>query len=66
MSARSRCATGKVTFGSWDEAQLAVTDAKIARALHRKPTKRREERAYQCGLCKLWHLTSKPDRAEAA
>lgn len=59
------CRTGKVVFGSWTEAQLAVTSAKIRRFLH-GPTKRREERAYQCDWCRLWHLTSSPDRAVSA
>lgn len=51
---------GKVRFASWDAAQLALVNAKIARALRRKPTKRGEQRAYYCGNCNGFHLTSRP------
>ena len=57
-----KCKTDKFAFDSWDEAQLAVTDSKISRFLHRNK-KRREVRVYICGLCQRWHLTSTPDRS---
>jgi hypothetical protein len=54
-----RCATGKVIFDAEAVAQMAVTDAKIRRSLRSKPTRRHEERAYQCPTCRFWHLSSK-------
>lgn len=48
---------GKRRFGSYDEAQLALVDAKIKRAFGRSQ-KRREVRSYWCGACKGFHLTS--------
>lgn len=50
--------TGKVRFHTETAAQLALTDAKIARAF-RSNTKRREQGAYQCEFCHGFHLTSK-------
>lgn len=52
----------KVRFGSYDEAQLALVDAKIKRVLRGKQ-KRREERSYWCGGCNGFHLTSMASRA---
>jgi hypothetical protein len=53
---------GKHRFSSYDEAQLALVDAKIKRALGRSQ-KRREERSYYCGNCFGFHLTSQVGRA---
>jgi hypothetical protein len=53
--------TNKRRFGSYDEAQLALVDAKIKRAFGRSQ-KRREERSYYCGNCNGFHLTSQPER----
>lgn len=57
--------TNKVRFSSYDEAQLALVDAKIKRAFGRSQ-KRREERSYWCGSCNGFHLTSKPDMRRAS
>jgi hypothetical protein len=53
--------TGKARFSSYDEAQLALVDAKIKRAFGRSQ-KCREERSYYCGNCFGFHLTSQPER----
>lgn len=59
MTARpdGTCPSGKFRFATWDRANRALTDAKIARAFHRN-NRRREERAYACDRCGGWHLTS--------
>jgi len=56
--------TGKARFSSYDEAQLALVDAKIKRAFGRSQ-KRREERSYYCGNCNGFHLTSQPAQRAA-
>ena len=54
-----RCS--KTRFATWDEAAMAVTNAKIRRAL-RGCKKRREQRVYYCQQCLAHHLTSSPER----
>lgn len=52
---------GKVRYGSYDEAALVVVNAKIKRAFRGHHHQRRhEERAYYCGDCNGFHLTSRP------
>lgn len=52
----------KTRYASYDEAALALVDAKIRRALRlRHHQKRREQRVYYCGNCNGHHLTSAPE-----
>jgi hypothetical protein len=53
---------GKVRYASYDEAGLALVNAKIRRAFGRAGwQKRREERVYYCGDCNGFHLSSLPE-----
>lgn len=53
---------GKTRYASYDEAALILVDAKIDRALHKPHAqRRREQRAYYCGNCNGFHLTSTPE-----
>lgn len=56
---------GKVRYGSYDEAGLALVDCKIRASLHgnRNKQKRREQRQYWCGDCDGFHLSSSPGEA---
>lgn len=49
---------GKKKYGSYDEAQLIIVDAKIARSLY-GDTGRAEQRSYYCSTCEAWHTTSR-------
>lgn len=51
----------KLRFPDRAAALVALTEAKIARNLHRKLSYR-QQRTYECRSCAGWHLTSKPDR----
>lgn len=57
-----RCVpTGKRRFRDHDEAVAALHSAcnsRTAAAHCGTTTRRRETRAYQCGACNGWHLTS--------
>lgn len=55
---------GKFRFATWDEANIALLNAKIAQWKYPGGTRRRESRIYWCGLCESHHLSSKPDRYE--
>lgn len=58
------CPTGKVRFRDHREAVVALHDASNARhfaALTQGSTSRHECRAYSCGQCHGYHLTSQPD-----
>lgn len=57
--------TGTARYGSWDEAQLVLVDARISSSL-KGSARRREQRSYYCRICDGWHLTSKPNRDDAA
>lgn len=52
----------KVKFHTEAAPLDAVVRAKIAAALHSNK-KRREQRAYECGDCGGWHITSQPRKA---
>lgn len=65
MKIRGRAVCVKKRFRSYDEAALALVDAKIARMKWPNNTKRREMRIYWCGECVAHHLTSKPERRYA-
>lgn len=55
------CPSGKVRFPDHKAAVRALHDAVTARkfaALDNVPTQRREQRAYACGRCRGYHLTS--------
>lgn len=47
----------KYRFPDKHSADVAVTDAKLARVFHGN-RRRQEERAYECRNCGGWHLTS--------
>lgn len=51
----------KRKFDTWDEANFALLNAKIARWKYSGRTRRHEARIYWCGLCVGHHLTSQPD-----
>lgn len=58
------CPTGKVRFRDHQEAVVALHDASNAQhfaALTQGSTSRHECRAYSCGQCHGYHLTSQPD-----
>lgn len=62
--------TGKLRYRDWAQAQeallAAVWDRQTAQA-HNVASHRREVRAYPCGRCNGWHLTSQGgDRVAAA
>lgn len=57
MTDKRRCATGKLRYGTEQEARMALTDAKIRGALG-QVRRRREERVYRCPTCSGFHLTS--------
>jgi hypothetical protein len=63
--AKARGCSSKRRFGSYDEAQLALVDAKIQRSLRGKQG-RREERSYWCGNCNGFHLTSMQETRRAS
>lgn len=52
---KGRCRCGKVRYPSRTEADLALASCRGS-ASHA----RHEQRAYQCPLCRAWHLTSRP------
>lgn len=56
---KDRC-KGKKRFHAWDDARMAVTEAKIARYLHGRSS-RREESCYWCPDCHGFHLTSRSE-----
>ncbi len=58
--------TGKVRLGERKDARLALQDCRRL-SLEGEPdssARRRECRAYRCGYCSGWHLTSQPARRE--
>jgi len=56
MSSHNRkCRTGKTGYSSHRRAMMAV--ARITAISRRDYV---PERAYQCSLCRCWHLTSQP------
>ena len=61
MTDKRRCATGKLRYGTEQKAQMALTDAKIRRALG-QARRRHEERVYHCQTCSGFHLTSLPEQ----
>jgi hypothetical protein len=56
--------TGKARYASYDEAGLALVEAKIGAAL-RANRRRREQRIYWCGSCNGFHLTSRSEQRPA-
>lgn len=57
----------KLRFRSREQAQAALVQAKHARATALalgRPTRRNEQRCYQCPVCSGWHLTSSGDRVQ--
>ncbi|VFA96622.1 hypothetical protein [Nocardia cyriacigeorgica] len=55
----ARCASGKLTYFSFDDADLALT------GIDRDNPRRREQRVYLCPICRGWHLTSQELRSQA-
>jgi hypothetical protein len=63
------CETGKLRYRDRTQAQDALTVAKHRGATAREfgeDTRRNECRAYSCGVCGGWHLTSQPLRGVEA
>jgi hypothetical protein len=54
----TRCVTGKLRYPSQDRAGKALNELLRLRAV-RGQTEVFEQRAYPCGRCDGWHLTSK-------
>lgn len=63
--AMGRQCKDKVCFSSRRQAEDALLQARIKRALFAS-TRRRECRSYYCSICGSWHLTSKPHHGEKA
>jgi hypothetical protein len=59
-AASARPACPKVPYQSEDEALRALLSTWRSRDPRRK-----EQRAYCCHVCQLWHLTSQPERTTA-
>ena len=53
----SRCECGKITYFSYQDAELALT------GMNRDNPRRKECRVYACPTCGGWHLTSQEQRA---
>lgn len=61
----TRCPiTGKRRFRDHEEAVEALQKARNARKRADGPTRRQERRAYECHICRGWHLTSKETWAD--
>lgn len=56
---RPRCISGKNWYGTRPQAELV-----LLRLWRIGGPRRREKRAYLCGLCNLYHLTSRDDREQ--
>jgi hypothetical protein len=54
----------KKKFFTWDEAQMALIEAKIKQWKFNGHTRRRECRSYWCFECQAHHLTSNPGRPD--
>lgn len=57
-----RCALGKVRFPDHESAVEALHGARFSRLRSEElgmATRRQEQRAYRCDICRGWHLTSK-------
>lgn len=59
------CTTGKIRYGTEQEATNVLLKAMIQRGLRGK-NHRREQRAYLCPECKGWHLTRQAKRSTTA
>lgn len=54
----ARCQSGKLTYFSFEEADLALA------GMDRDDPRRREQRVYLCPICRGWHLTSQQLRSQ--
>ncbi|WP_146089005.1 hypothetical protein [Nocardia cyriacigeorgica] len=54
----ARCRSGKLTYFSFDDADLALA------GMDRNDPRRREQRVYLCPICRGWHLTSQELRSQ--
>ena len=69
MAKKFECPTGKRRFKDHRQAVAVLHKAETARAwakVNDSKSRRGEKRAYPCGLCKGFHLTSQPERSVLA